>query len=183
MIHKYLFENKEQQNIQSEYIQKTGTQAEEESRRVEDLEEKIRDCYGKKGKLESQIEVYSRQEEQFNTRYKEELVRNIVGAYEAGTLEIRHQIYEQELTRIVRERTESQKKLESEKEMIRSQERSLEDKKEHWFIKKQRSRDRQKYISFMRKNWKQGEIFLSIWTWKQDIFWIVTEFLMYQSES
>ena len=113
MIH-----NKEQQNIQSEYIQKTGTQAEEESRRVEDLEEKIRDCYGKKGKLESQIEVYSRQEEQFNTRYKEELVRNIVGVYEAGTLEIRHQIYEQELTRIVRERTESQKKLESEKEMI-----------------------------------------------------------------
>ena len=136
MIHKYLFENKEQQNIQSEYIQKTGTQAEEESRRVEDLEEKIRDCYGKKGKLESQIEVYSRQEEQFNTRYKEELVRNIVGAYEAGTLEIRHQIYEQELTRIVRERTESQKKLESEKAMIRSQERSLEDKKEALVHKK-----------------------------------------------
>ena len=136
LFEKYLFENKEQQNIQSEYIQKTGTQAEEESRRVEDLEEKIRDCYGKKGKLESQIEVYSRQEEQFNTRYKEELVRNIVGAYEAGTLEIRHQIYEQELTRIVRERTESQKKLESGKEMIRSQERSLEDKKEALVHKK-----------------------------------------------
>ena len=136
LFEKYLFENKEQQNIQSEYIQKTGTQAEEESRRVEDLEEKIRDCYGKKGKLESQIEVYSRQEEQFNTRYKEELVRNIVGAYEAGTLEIRHQIYEQELTRIVRERTESQKKLESEKEMIRSQERSVEDKKEALVHKK-----------------------------------------------
>ena len=42
LFEKYLFENKEQQNIQSEYIQKTGTQAEEESRRVEDLEEKIR---------------------------------------------------------------------------------------------------------------------------------------------
>ena len=59
-----------------------------------------------------------------------------MGAYEAGTLEIRHQIYEQELTRIVRERTESQKKLESEKAMIRSQERSLEDKKEALVHKK-----------------------------------------------
>ncbi len=132
----YLRENKEQQDIQSENVQKTGEQAEEERRRVADLEEKIRDCYGRKGKLESQIEAYSRQEEQFNSRYQEELMRNILGIYEAGTLEIRHQIYEQELSGIVRERTESQKKLEAEKETIRSRERSLEDKKEALVHKK-----------------------------------------------
>ena len=132
----YLRENKEQQDIQSENVQKTGEQAEEERRRVDDLEEKIRDCYGRKGKLESQIEAYSRQEEQFNSRYQEELMRNILGIYEAGTLEIRHQIYEQELSGIVRERTESQKKLETEKETIRSRERSLEDKKEALVHKK-----------------------------------------------
>ncbi len=132
----YLRENKEQQDIQSENVQKTGEQAEEERRRVDDLEEKIRDCYGRKGKLESQIEAYSRQEEQFNSRYQEELMRNILGIYEAGTLEIRHQIYEQELSGIVRERTESQKKLEAEKETIRSRERSLEDKKEALVHKK-----------------------------------------------
>ena len=132
----YLRENKEQQDIQSENVQKAGEQAEEERRRVDDLEEKIRDCYGRKGKLESQIEAYSRQEEQFNSRYQEELMRNILGIYEAGTLEIRHQIYEQELSGIVRERTESQKKLEAEKETIRSRERSLEDKKEALVHKK-----------------------------------------------
>ena len=132
----YLRENKEQQDIQSENVQKTGEQAEEERHRIEDLEEKIRDCYGRKGKLESQIELYSRQEEQYNLRYKEELVRNILGVYEAGTLEIRHRIYEQELSGIVRERTESQKKLEAEKETIRSRERSLEDKKEALVHKK-----------------------------------------------
>ena len=132
----YLRENKEQQDIQSENVQKAGEQAEEERRRVDDLEEKIRDCYGRKGKLESQIEAYSRQEKQFNSRYQEELMRNILGIYEAGTLEIRHQIYEQELSGIVRERTESQKKLEAEKETIRSRERSLEDKKEALVHKK-----------------------------------------------
>ena len=78
----YLRENKEQQDIQSENVQKAGEQAEEERRRVDDLEEKIRDCYGRKGKLESQIEAYSRQEEQFNSRYQEELMRNILGIYE-----------------------------------------------------------------------------------------------------
>ena len=131
-----LRENKEQQDIQAENVQKTGEQAEEERHRIEDLEEKIRDCYGRKGKLESQIELYSRQEEQYNLRYKEELVRNILGVYEAGTLEIRHRIYEQELSGIVRERTAGQKKLESEKETIRSQERALEDKKEALVHKK-----------------------------------------------
>ena len=65
------------------------------------MEEKIRDCFGKKGKLESRIESYTRLENQYNAKYQEELVRNILGTYEAGTLEIRRQMYEQELEKTV----------------------------------------------------------------------------------
>ena len=83
-----------------------------------------------KRKTESQIEAYSRVEEQYNSKYQEELRRNILGSYEAGTLQICQQIYEQDLEKAVRERTESQKKWEADKETIRGQERRLEDKKE-----------------------------------------------------
>ena len=131
-----LQENKQQQEIQSESAKQKGKEAEEEARKSEELEEKIRDCFGIKGKLENQIESYTRLEGQYNSKYQEELVRNILGVYEAGALEIRQQIYEQELEKTIRERAESQKKWESEKELIRRQERSLEDKKESLIHKK-----------------------------------------------
>lgn len=125
-----LKENKAQQEIQNEKIQKAGKEAEEEKKKAEELEEKIRECFNLKGKLESKIENYSRIESQYNSRYQEELTRNILGVYEAGTLEIHQQVYEQELEKTVRERVENQKKWEADKEVIRGQERSLEDKKE-----------------------------------------------------
>ena len=132
----YLHENKNQQSFQVECAQKAGKEAEKEAKTAEELEEKIRDCFGIKGKLESKIEAYSRQEDQFNDKYQEELARNILGKYEAGTLEIRHQIYEKELEKAVRERTECQKRWETEKESIRRSERTLEDQKEALIHKK-----------------------------------------------
>lgn len=90
-------DNRQQQENLSENIQKKGKEAQDEAKRSEKLEEKIRDCFGRKGKLESQIESYTRLENQYNAKYQEELVRNILGTYEAGTLEIRRQMYEQEL--------------------------------------------------------------------------------------
>ena len=129
-------DNRQQQENLSENIQKKGKEAQDEAKRSEELEEKIRDCFGRKGKLESQIESYTRLENQYNAKYQEELVRNILGNYEAGTLEIRRQMYEQELQKTVRERTENQKKWEADKELIRRQERSLEDKKEALIHKK-----------------------------------------------
>ena len=129
-------DNRQQQENLSENIQKKGKEAQDEANRVEELEEKIRDCFGKKGKLESQIEAYSRVEEQYNSKYQEELRRNILGSYEAGTLQICQQIYEQDLEKTMRERTESQKKWEADKETIRGQERRLEDKKEALIHKK-----------------------------------------------
>ena len=44
-------DNRQQQENLSENIQKKGKEAQDEANRVEELEEKIRDCFGKKGKL------------------------------------------------------------------------------------------------------------------------------------
>ena len=63
-------------------------------------------------------------------------------------------MYEQELQKTVRERTENQKKWEADKELIRRQERSLEDKKEALIHKSQRQRTRNIPISSIRMNWK-----------------------------
>ena len=58
--------NKKQQDFQKDCAQTAEREAAEEAQKAEGLEEKIRDCFGIKGKLESQIEAYSRQEEQSN---------------------------------------------------------------------------------------------------------------------
>lgn len=55
-------------------------------------------------------------------------------------------MYEQELEKTVKERTENQKKWEDDKELIRRQERSLEDKKEA-LIHKNRDREPGTYLS------------------------------------
>lgn len=135
MYNERLQANKKQQDFQKDCAQKAENEAAEEAQKAEGLEEKIRDCFGIKGKLESQIEAYSRQEEQFNRKYQEKLVRNILGNYEAGTLEIRQQIYSQELADAERKKVESQKKRETDKEAVRSQERRLEDQRENCFEK------------------------------------------------
>lgn len=129
-------ENQNQQNLQLEKAQESEKNAEAEAEKAEELEEKIRDCFSEKGKLESKIEAFSHAEEQFNSRYQEELVRNILGVYEAGALQIRHQVYEQKLIDASRERVANQKKAEENKELIHSQERFLEDKKEALIHKK-----------------------------------------------
>lgn len=41
-------DNRQQQENLSENIQKKGKEAQDEANRVEELEEKIRDCFGKK---------------------------------------------------------------------------------------------------------------------------------------
>ena len=132
----YIKDNIKQQDNLSGDIQNKEKEASEEGKRAEELEEKIRDCFSRKGKLESQIDAYSRLESQYNGKYQEDLTRNILGSYEAGTLEICRHGYEQMLEKTVKERGENQRKWEADKELLRCQERGLEDKKEALIHKK-----------------------------------------------
>ncbi len=66
----------------------TAGQAREEQELLKELEESLRKNALLAGELKSKVRSYDRQEEQFNLRYKEQLVRNILGGYEPGSLEI-----------------------------------------------------------------------------------------------
>ena len=58
------------------------------------------------------MESYDRQEEQFNTRYQEHFVRNILGEYEPGTMEIFQEAQENRMEELGRERLKMKKALE-----------------------------------------------------------------------
>lgn len=79
------------------------------------------------GGLKSEAASYDRTEDAFNRRYGEELIRNILGVYEPGALEICREAYEKELEAQVRSRVELKKQKEKTGERERGLERSLQD--------------------------------------------------------
>ena len=81
----------------------------------------------REGGLRSAAASYDRTEEDYNRRYEESLVRNILGVYEPGMLGIRREAYEKELERHIRARQGLKKQQEQTKERCRSQERSLQE--------------------------------------------------------
>lgn len=81
----------------------------------------------REGGLRSAAASYDRTEEDYNRRYEESLVRNILGVYEPGMLGIRREAYEKELERHIRARQGLKKQQEQTKESCRSQERSLQE--------------------------------------------------------
>lgn len=101
-----------------------------------DQEKQLREKASAKGALKSQVQSYDRQEEQFNTRYQENFVRNILGEYEPGALEIFGESQEKHLEELGRERLKAKKALETAKEEQRRQERRLTDMREGQIRKK-----------------------------------------------
>lgn len=116
---------KQEQN-QAEHIRMTEEIAQEKEKSSA-LEESIRTLISRAGALGSRVEAYDKQEEQYNVRYGEELIRNILGDYEPGMLEIRRQSYEQQMQETIRERLRKKKLMESSGESQRRVERRLED--------------------------------------------------------
>ena len=113
---------------------------------LEQFEKAMMETTALEGELKGKISNYTQQEQSFNARYQQSLARNILGLYEAGTLEILVAEYEKELEQEVRTSREKRKGLEELRGRQKVLERSLEDKKEER-IKKQeewKSQQRQK---------------------------------------
>ncbi len=107
--------------------QKVTDQISELQRKSTELEQQIRKAAGEEGGLKSKVQIYDRQEETYHTRYQEEFVRNILGEYEPGTLEILRKTYDQQMEETVRERIRKKKQKENGQENLRRLERTLED--------------------------------------------------------
>lgn len=116
---------REEENRDSQ--QKVTSQISELQVKTGSLEQQIRESAVEEGSLKSKVQLYDRQEEAYTTRYKEELIRNILGEYEPGTLEIRRKSYEQQQEESVRERIRKKKQQETGQENLRRLERTLED--------------------------------------------------------
>lgn len=127
---KELEENGKRQQENSRGIAETEENIFQEKQIQSDLEERLRERVSAEGALKSQVQSYDRQEEQFNTRYQEHFVRNILGEYEPGTMEIFQEAQENRMEELGRERLKTKKALEMSKEAQRSRERKLTDMRE-----------------------------------------------------
>ena len=125
-------------------VRKNRQQAEEKENRTAELkeeekkeqetikargEELLRSA-SEKGMLKAKISGYSDREETYNRLYQAGLVRNILGWYEAGTLEILRDTCRKEQERAARERLNLKKTQERLKEEKRRLERDQEDGRE-----------------------------------------------------
>ncbi len=125
-----LEENGKRQQENSRNIAETEENISREKQTQSDLEERLRERVSAEGALKSQVQSYDRKEEQFNTRYQEHFVRNILGEYEPGTMEIFQEAQENRMEKLGRERLKTKKALEMAKETQRSRERKLTDMRE-----------------------------------------------------
>ncbi len=95
--------------------------------KLSELSELLIENAARSGGLRSAAASYDRVEDEYNQRYGEEFIRNILGVYEPGTLEIRREDYEKELEGVKRSRLALLKQQEQANEQSRSLERGLED--------------------------------------------------------
>lgn len=125
-------------------LEETGERQQENSRSIAETEEMIsgekelqsglegqlRERASAEGALKSQVQAYDRQEEQFNTRHQAHFVRNILGEYEPGTMEIFQETQEGRMEELNRERLKMKKAQEAAKETRLGRERRLTDLRE-----------------------------------------------------
>lgn len=127
---KELEENARRQKENESFILQAREGISREKEKVSVQEEKLRERASSEGALKSRVQSYDRQEEQFNNRYQEHFVRNILGEYEPGALEIFRKSAEQTIDELGRVRLKTKKALETAKETKRRQERQLTDLRE-----------------------------------------------------
>ena len=132
---KKIEDNKERQiKISNQKIQIQDDVAQEKDR-LENYREEIKKIIEQKGGLRSLVRNYDNTEIKYNTRYKENLSRNILGIYEPGMLEIKQETYEQEVKKSLQENKKKKEKLQNTNEEIYKKERMLEGKKEQYIQK------------------------------------------------
>lgn len=119
--------NREDQKKAEEACAQVQEDIRNEREKTSALELRIRENLSEEGALKSQVQGYDHQEEQYNARYQGRLVRNILGEYDPGMLEIQKETYEKELEDIQRDRLRKKKQQEDSTQKQKRIERSLED--------------------------------------------------------
>lgn len=144
-----LSDNKEKQ----EAIKKQKLQIRKDISQQKDIlneyREKTKKITESKGSFRSLVRSYDNIEIKYNSNYKENLSRNILGVYEAGMLDIKQEMYDKEQKKSIQENKEQKEKSENTTEAIHRTERALEEKREKYFQKdsdiKQAEKEKKEY--------------------------------------
>ena len=130
-----LSDNKEKQ----EAIKKQKLQIRKDISQQKDIlneyREKTKKITESKGSFRSLVRSYDNIEIKYNSNYKENLSRNILGVYEAGMLDIKQEMYDKEQKKSIQENKEQKEKSENTTEAIHRTERVIEEKREKYFQK------------------------------------------------
>ena len=144
-----LSDNKEKQ----EAIKKQKLQIRKDISQQKDIlneyREKTKKITESKGSFRSLVRGYDNIEIKYNSNYRENLSRNILGVYEAGMLDIKQEMYDKEQKKSIQENKEQKEKSENTTEEIHRTERALEEKREKYFQKdsdiKQAEKEKKEY--------------------------------------
>lgn len=130
-----LSDNKEKQ----EAIKKQKLQIRKDISQQKDIlneyREKTKKITESKGSFRSLVRGYDNIEIKYNSNYKENLSRNILGVYKAGMLDIKQEMYDKEQKKSIQENKEQKEKSENTTEEIHRTERAIEEKREKYFQK------------------------------------------------
>lgn len=130
-----LSDNKEKQ----EAIKKQKLQIRKDISQQKDIlneyREKTKKTTESKGSFRSLVRGYDNIEIKYNSNYRENLSRNILGVYEAGMLDIKQEMYDKEQKKSIQENKEQKEKFENTTEEIHRTERAIEEKREKYFQK------------------------------------------------
>lgn len=130
-----LSDNKEKQ----EAIKKQKLQIRKDISQQKDIlneyREKTKKITESKGSFRSLVRSYDNIEIKYNSNYRENLSRNILGVYEAGMLDIKQEMYDKEQKKSIQENKEQKEKFENTTEEIHRTERAIEEKREKYFQK------------------------------------------------
>ena len=130
-----LSDNKEKQ----EAIKKQKLQIRKDISQQKDIlneyREKTKKITESKGSFRSLVRGYDNIEIKYNSNYRENLSRNILGVYEAGMLDIKQEMYDKEQKKSIQENKEQKEKSENTTEAIHRTERAIEEKREKYFQK------------------------------------------------
>ena len=130
-----LSDNKEKQ----EAIKKQKLQIRKDISQQKDIlneyREKTKKITESKGSFRSLVRGYDNIEIKYNSNYRENLSRNILGVYEAGMLDIKQEMYDKEQKKSIQENKEQKEKFENTTEEIHRTERAIEEKRDKYFQK------------------------------------------------
>lgn len=130
-----LSDNKEKQ----EAIKKQKLQIRKDISQQKDIlneyREKTKKITESKGSFRSLVRGYDNIEIKYNSNYRENLSRNILGVYEAGMLDIKQEMYDKDQKKSIQENKEQKEKSENTTEEIHRTERAIEEKREKYFQK------------------------------------------------